>query len=248
MQLRVLTAEGDLQQDEPMRILIVEDSERLASLIADVLKRDGYACDVAATLADAENAVAVAEFDAVLLDLGLPDGDGVDWLRVQRREGFDSPVLMLTARGALDDRILGLDAGADDYLVKPAAMDEISARLRALLRRPGRRMSPVLQVNGLKFDTTSRQATFHDAPLELTRREANFLELLMRGAGSVVLRQKIETALYDFDDEISPNAIDAIASRLRRRLKAHGAGDCIHTLRGLGYLLEDSARLPESPS
>jgi two-component system response regulator QseB len=232
----------DLQQYQVMRILIVEDSERLSCLIADVLKRDGHACDIAATLEHAEHALDVADYDAVLLDLGLPDGDGVTWLKARRRLGLDSPVLMLTARGALDDRIIGLDAGADDYLVKPAAMDEISARLRALLRRPGRRMNPVLQVNGLQLDTTSRQATFNNEPLELTRREANFLELLMRGAGSVVLRQKIETALYDFDDEISPNAIDAIASRLRRRLKAHGAGDCIHTLRGLGYLLEDAPR------
>jgi len=230
---------NDLQQDSPMRVLIVEDSERLAGLVADVLKRDGHACDVAGTLSDAEVALRVADYDAVLLDLGLPDGDGVAWLKAQRRAGFDRAVLMLTARGALDDRIIGLDAGADDYLVKPAAMDEISARLRALLRRPGRRMNPILEVYGLQFDTASRRATFKHQPLDLSRLEANLLELLMRGAGSVVLRQKIETVLYDFDDEISPNAIDAVASRLRRRLKACGAGDCIHTLRGLGYLLED---------
>lgn len=229
-----------------MRILIVDDSERLARIVADALERDGHACDAVATLADAENALRVADYDAVLLDLGLPDGDGVAWLKAQRRAGFDSAVLMLTARGALDDRIIGLDAGADDYLVKPAAMDEISARLRALLRRPGRRMNPVLEVSGLRFDAATRWATFNDQPLDLTRREANFLELLMRSAGNVVLRQKIETALYDFDDEISPNAIDAIASRLRRRLKAHGAGDCIHTLRGLGYLLEDRPQTPGS--
>lgn len=227
-----------------MRILIVEDSERLASIVADAFERDGHACDAAPTLADADNALRVADYDAVLLDLGLPDGDGVAWLKAQRRAGFDSAVLMLTARGALDDRIIGLDAGADDYLVKPAAMDEISARLRALLRRPGRRMNPVLEVSGLRFDVATRRATFNNQPLDLTRREANFLELLMRSAGNVVLRQKIETALYDFDDEISPNAIDAIASRLRRRLKAHGAGDCIHTLRGLGYLLEDRPQTP----
>jgi two-component system, OmpR family, response regulator QseB len=243
-----LTEGSYLQQYTIMRILIVEDNDRLSGLIADVLKRDGHACDVAGTLAQAGHALTIADYDALVLDLGLPDGDGIAWLKGRRRAGFDSPVLMLTARGALDDRIIGLDAGADDYLVKPAAMDEISARLRALLRRPGRRMNPVLQVNGLQFDTTSRQATFNEAPLELTRREANFLELLMRGAGSVVLRQKIETALYDFDDEISPNAIDAIASRLRRRLKAHGAGDCIHTLRGLGYLLEDAPRSREPQS
>ena len=231
-----------------MRILIIEDSTRLASMVADALKRDSYACDTAATLADADNAMRVAEYDAILLDLGLPDGDGVAWLKLRRRAGFDSPVLMLTARGALDDRIIGLDAGADDYLVKPAAMDEISARLRALLRRPGRRMNPVLEVNELQFDPASRRATFRGQALELTRLEANFLELLMRGAGSVVSRQKIETALYDFDDEISPNAIDAIASRLRRRLKAYGAGNCIHTLRGLGYLLEDRSKSAGSPA
>ncbi len=244
LKLRVLTVGNDLQKDIVMRILIVEDSQRLAGLVADVLKCDGHACDVAPTLADAEAALGVADYDAVLLDLGLPDGDGVAWLKAQRRAGFDRAVLVLTARGALDDRIIGLDAGADDYLVKPAAMDEISARVRALLRRPGRRMNPILEVYGLQFDTASRRATFNQQPLDLSRLEANLLELLMRRAGSVVLRQKIETTLYDFDDEVTPNAIDAIASRLRRRLKAQGAGDCIHTLRGLGYLLEDRPQVP----
>jgi len=223
-----------------MRVLIIEDSERLAALVMAALARGGFACDRAGTLAEAGNALDVADYDAVLLDLGLPDGDGLDWLRQRRRGGFAGPVLVLTARGALDDRVIGLDAGADDYLVKPAAIDEILARVRALLRRPGSRSSPVLSFGRLSFDTVARQAAHDGVMLDLTRREADLLELLMRDAGKVVLRQRIETALYAFDDIVSPNAIDALVSRLRRRLQACSAGERIHTLRGLGYLLEEA--------
>ncbi|CAM4151268.1 Transcriptional regulatory protein BasR [Novosphingobium lubricantis] len=224
-----------------MRLLIIEDNARLAALVAASLRDSGYACDIAPSLDVADAAASVVRYDALVLDLGLPDGDGLDWLRVRRGQGFDVPVLMLTARGALDDRVKGLDAGADDYLVKPAAPDEIAARLRALLRRPGGRSNPVLSVGALDFDTASRRAQFAGRPLELTRREADLLELLMREAGSVVRRDRIETALYAFDDEVSPNAIEAVVSRLRRRLQALGAGEMIHTLRGLGYLMQDVA-------
>jgi two-component system response regulator QseB len=165
----------------------------------------------------------------------------MDWLKARRVQGFGVPVLVLTARGALDDRVTGLDAGADDYLVKPAATDEIAARIRALLRRPGGRASPVLRVGDLLFDTAARRAHFAGTLLDLTRRETDLLELLMRQAGTVVRRERIETALYGFDEEVSPNAIEAVVSRLRRRLQALGGGEIIHTLRGLGYLLQDQA-------
>lgn len=224
-----------------MRLLIVEDNARLAALVAGPLGQAGYACDLAESLEQADAAIAVARYDAIVLDLGLPDGDGMDWLKARRAKGFGVPVLVLTARGALDDRITGLDAGADDYLVKPAATDEIAARIRALLRRPGGRASPVLHVGALTFDSAARRAHFGGTLLDLTRRETDLLELLMREAGSVVRRERIENALYAFDEEVSPNAIEAVVSRLRRRLQALGAGEMIHTLRGLGYLLEDRA-------
>lgn len=222
-----------------MRLLIVEDNARLAALMAGPLGQAGYACDLAENLEQADAAIAVVRYDAVVLDRGLPDGDGMDWLKARRVQGFGVPVLVLTARGALDDRVTGLDAGADDYLVKPAATDEIAARIRALLRRPGGRTSPVLAVGNLSFDTASRRAHFAGTLLDLTRREADLLELLMREAGSVVRRERIETALYAFDEEVSPNAIEAVVSRLRRRLQALGGGEMIHTLRGLGYLMQD---------
>ncbi|MEO0032115.1 MAG: hypothetical protein RIS94_1873 [Pseudomonadota bacterium] len=224
-----------------MRLLIVEDNERLAGLVCDALARKGMTCDRAASLADADDSLACADYDAVLLDLGLPDGDGKAWLEARRRGGFAVPVLMLTARSALDDRIGGLDAGADDYLVKPAETEEIAARLRALLRRPGPRAAPVFEVGPLRFDTAAQRAWMNGAPLDLTRREANLLELLMRNAGSVVRRQQIENALYGFEEEVSPNAVEAVVSRLRRRLDESGAPAILHTIRGLGYLLEERA-------
>lgn len=227
-----------------MRVLIVEDNARLAGLVADGLGRAGMVCDAATSLDAADSALACADFDAMLLDLGLPDGDGRGWLERRRAAGLALPVLVLTARGGLDDRIAGLDAGADDYLVKPAETTEIAARLRALLRRPGPRANPVIEVGPLRFDTASRMASAALAAgeptrIDLTRREADLLELLMRGAGSVVRRSQIENALYTFADEVSPNAVDAIVSRLRRRLDEAGIGGMLHTVRGLGYLLED---------
>ncbi|MCW1382532.1 response regulator transcription factor [Novosphingobium sp. KCTC 2891] len=224
-----------------MRLLIVEDNARLASLVADALARKGMTCDTAGSLDDADAALASASFDAILLDLGLPDGDGRLWLQARRRGGFSVPVLMLTARGALNDRVGGLDAGADDYLVKPAETEEIAARLRALLRRPGPRADTLVEVGPLRFDTAAQRAWIDGVPLELTRREVGLLELLMRHAGSVVRRQQIENALYSFDEEVSPNAVDAVVSRLRRRLDENGARHMLHTIRGLGYLLEERA-------
>lgn len=222
-----------------MRVLIVEDNVRLAGLLAEALGRSGIVCDHATSLDGAEAALDLARFDALLLDLGLPDGDGRTWLQRRRAAGLALPVLVLTARSGLDDRVAGLDAGADDYLVKPAEAAEIAARLRALLRRPGPRASAVIEVGPLAFDTATRQASIAGTRLDLARREADLLELLMRGAGSVVRRSQIENALYNFDEAVSPNAVDAAASRLRRRLEEKGLGAMLHTIRGLGYLLED---------
>ena len=220
-----------------MRLLIIEDNERLAGLIANGLDRQGYACDKAATLEEAQTYLACADYDAVILDLGLPDGDGLEWLAQARRSGRMVPALILTARGALGDRIAGLDAGADDYLVKPAEIDEIAARLRALLRRPGNRAPTIMTSGAIAFDTASRSGNIHDAPLDLTRREADLLELLMRREGNVIQRGAIEEALYSFNDPVSPNAIEAVISRLRRKLEEHGQTGRLHTVRGVGYML-----------
>lgn len=220
-----------------MRLLIVEDNARLAGLLAEALARHGFAADVAPTLADADEALAAAEFDAIVLDLGLPDGDGLTWL-TRRRGSPLPPVLALTARGALEERIAGLDAGVDDYLTKPFAAEEVAARLRALLRRPGRRAAPVLEAGPIRFDTAARRAAIDGTALDLSRREADLLELLIRRAGAVVSKDAIEAALYAFDDDVTPNAVEATVSRLRRKLDDAGAPALLHTVRGVGYLLE----------
>lgn len=220
-----------------MRLLIIEDNERLAALIGAGLARLGYACDFAASLEQADDRVVLAAYDAIILDLGLPDGDGLEWLTRARRAGHMVPALILTARGALGDRIAGLDAGADDYLVKPAEVEEIAARLRALLRRPGNRALTVMTSGAITFDTASRSGAVAGHPLDLTRREGDLLELLMRREGLVVQRGAIEEGLYSFNDPVTPNAIEAVVSRLRRKLEDRGEKGRLHTVRGVGYML-----------
>ncbi|MBN8829222.1 MAG: response regulator transcription factor [Sphingomonadales bacterium] len=223
-----------------MRVLVVEDNQRLAKLVADGLQRRGFSCDIAHCLADADDAMAGASYDAIVLDLGLPDGDGLEWLAKRRHYRQVPPAIIQTARGALEDRVAGLDAGADDYVVKPVEIDELAARIRALLRRPGARAPTVLEAGALQFDTTSRTAHCAGRELELSRREADLLELLLRRAGSVVHRKVIEDALYNFSEPVTPNAVEAAISRLRRKLEEAGARGALHTIRGIGYMLREN--------
>lgn len=220
-----------------MRILIVEDSAQLAQLMAEGLRPFGFTTDCAASLAEADHALELADYAAVILDLGLPDGDGRAWLRARRGRAPGVPVLILTARGLLEDRVSGLDSGADDYLVKPVEIAELAARLRALLRRPGARAPVVLTSGTLRFDTESRMAECCGKPLELARRETTLLELLMRREGAVVRREAIEDALYGFDEPVTPNAVEAVVSRLRRKLDEACVSGRLHTIRGVGYML-----------
>ena len=216
-----------------MRTLIVEDNAELARLLAERLNARGIDSDIAGSIGEANDYMAVGQFDTIMLDLGLPDGDGIDWLR-----GLPSdrpPVLILSARSTLDDRVTGLDTGADDYLVKPAEVDEIAARLRALVRRPGHRDPVVLRVGRVAFDTTSRQAEVDGHRLAIGRKEADFLEILLRHAGKVVPRERLEGVLYSTSDPVTPNALEAVASRLRRRFAEAGEDDILHTVRGVGY-------------
>lgn len=221
-----------------MRILVIEDNQRMGELIAQGLRERGYACDIAPSLAAAEDALAAAQFDVALLDAGLPDGDGFDWLRARSGQN-QPPTIMLTARVGLEDRVRGLDAGADDYLPKPFAMEELAARVRAILRRPGARQQRVIEAGDLAFDPAEQSALCHGERIDLTRREGNLFELLIRRAGHVVPRQAIEEALYAFDEAVTPNAIEAVVSRLRRKLEEASAANVLHTIRGIGYLLSE---------
>lgn len=226
-----------------MRILLVEDNERLAELVAQGLKMAGFAVDAFATLADADAALGSIQYSAGILDLGLPDGDGLDLLKALRDRGQGLPVLVLTARDGVEDRVRGLNAGADDYLLKPFAMEELIARLRALLRRPGQALGVRLACGKLRLDTTTREVWVGDTPFALSRREIDMLEQLLRRAGRVVPKRALEEGLYGFDDDVSPNTVEVLMSRLRKRLTHAEAGLTIHTLRGVGYMLAEQGAL-----
>ncbi|MDH5265880.1 MAG: response regulator transcription factor [Betaproteobacteria bacterium] len=220
------------------RLLLVEDDRGLAAGLAAALRRDGSQVDVADCGREALRLARAASYDACILDLGLPDRDGVDVLREMRATAIGFPVLVLTARDALGERIRGLDAGADDYLVKPFELGELEARLRALLRRRASDATPWRQFGPLRFDAQAGAAFAGDDPVELTRREAAVLECLMRRPGRIVAKEAILAAAFPSDSEAAPNAVEVQVSRLRRKLEA--AGVTVRALRGLGYRLEES--------
>lgn len=228
-------------EEAKVRILIVEDNAGVGTLTAEGLEAKGFCCDLAPTLTGASELLAATSYDILVLDLGMPDGDGTDWLAHKRANALDTPVIMLTARSALGDRIKGLDAGADDYLVKPFAIDELAARVRALLRRPGDNSSPMLTVGPIEFDTVARAGFCNGRPMNLSQKEASLLEYMMIKAGSVVNRAQIESALYSLDDPVGSNAIEVLVSRVRRKLANLGVHDRLVTLRGVGYLMLDPA-------
>lgn len=221
-----------------MRILLVEDDPDLGPAVAANLARDGFAVDLVTDRASAEAALAATQYAVLLLDLGLPDGDGLELLRRLRRERVGLPTLVLTARDSVDERVEGLEAGADDYLVKPFAHAELVARIRAVLRRPGRDLDPVIRIGKLSFEPASGHLEVDGRVIVLPRRERMLLEALVRRAGRVVTRKVLEEALWDQDAEIESNTLESHVSRLRRRLAEAGAGVSIRTLRGVGYLLE----------
>lgn len=219
-----------------MRILLVEDNLALAELLVARLQKRKIAADSTCTLEDASAYLHAGEYDALILDLGLPDGDGIDWLQSLPAER--PPVLILTARGSLSERILGLDTGADDYLVKPAEVDEIAARLRAIVRRPGQREAVILSHGPVSLRPDTREVMIAGETVPLSVRETDLLEILLRRAGQVAPRELIEGLLYGVDDIVTPNALEALASRLRKHLAEAGEPDLLHTVRGVGYLLE----------
>lgn len=223
-----------------MRILLVEDNERLAELVGQGLKAGGFAVDTFQTLADADAALGSMVYQAAVLDLGLPDGDGLELVKHIRQRGDGLPILILTARDGVEDRVNGLNAGADDYVLKPFAMEELLARIRALMRRPGQALSARLMCGSLSLDTNSREVLVNGKLMPMPPRETDMLEQLLRRVGRVVRKRALEEGLYSFDDDISSNTVEVVMSRLRKRLTQSGADVIIHTLRGVGYMLAAS--------
>lgn len=226
-----------------MRLLLIEDHQRFAKLVSDGLEKEGFTVDWFDTGAAGEAAMATVQYDAIILDLGLPDQDGLDLLRSWREEGNKTPVLILTARDGIDDRVRGLNSGGDDYLLKPFAMEELVARIRALLRRPGGLLGLVITSGNVSFDTTAREVRINEKTISIPRREMDVLEHLMRRNGRVVPKDVLEDKIYGFGKEVSSNSVEVHVSRLRKRLSGAGANIKVHTLRGVGYLLSEKNSL-----
>jgi DNA-binding response OmpR family regulator len=224
-----------------MRVLIIEDNRRLAALVAKGCEAAGFAVDICHDLDGGRSALATARYDLAILDLGLPDGDGLGLLALLRRQGSELPVIVLTARDALEARVEGLNAGADDYLLKPFAMEELVARIRALLRRPGQALGRKLTAGNIEFDTVAREVAVGGVATVFSRRETDLLEILLRRQGRVVPKDAIEEGLYAFGDDVSSNTIEVAIHRLRKRLDEAGADIRVHTLRGIGYVLSPAA-------
>lgn len=220
------------------RLLLVEDDKALAQGIAEALAQSGYLVDIAGDARAAREVVTGKPYAVGILDLGLPDGDGLEVLRDWRAAGIAFPVLILSARGGLDDRVRGLDEGADDYLIKPFSLTEIEARLRALLRRPNP-LAAWHQIGRVRFDRQGKRAMLDDRDLELTRREWDVLERLIDAGGRTVSKAHLIDAVFSSDVDVGTNALEVHISRLRHKIRPGGV--TIRSLRGLGYRIEEPA-------
>ena len=221
-----------------MRVLVVEDYAPVRSAVVQALVEDGYAVDQASDGTAGLLLARSGQHDALVLDVMLPGHDGIEIVRVLRREQQQVPVLLLTALDAIERRVEGLDAGADDYLVKPFSMDELLARVRALVRRKFGNHNTVIHIGELSIDTAGRTVAVQGTDLELTAGEYKLLELLARRCGQVVTRSEIWQSLYDMNSESTSNVVDVYIGYLRRKFRDAGMGSIIETRRGLGYLLK----------
>jgi two-component system OmpR family response regulator/two-component system response regulator QseB len=216
-----------------MRLLLVEDDRMIGESLRGALRLDGHAVDWVRDASAAQATLASERFDLVLLDLGLPQGDGLDVLRSLRARQDATPVIVLTARDGVGDRVAGLDAGADDYLVKPFELDELNARMRAVLRRHSGRAQPLLSHSGVTLDPATHQVTRNGEPVLLSAREFAVLEALMARPGALLSRAQLEDRLYGWGEEIESNAVSVYIHQLRRKLGA----DFIQNVRGVGYFV-----------
>jgi DNA-binding response OmpR family regulator len=223
-----------------MALLLVEDNERLAGLLKQGLEKTGFTVDIVDTATDAGEAMQAIKFEVIILDLGLPDEDGLSVLRAMRQRGDTTPVIIMTARGSLRERVEGLDAGADDYLVKPVALEELVARINALLRRPGNLLGTAVRLGNLTLDTAGRQVFIEDKPQVFGARELAILEHLLRRSGRIIPKKFLENSLYGLGEEISSNAVEVYVHRLRKRLLEVGANVQVQTVRGVGYMIGEA--------
>ncbi len=224
-----------------MRLLLVEDDQTLARVIARGLAEEGHAIDHAGSLAAADELIAVNDYDLLVLDIGLPDGDGLTLCRRVRAADHPAPILMLTARDGLSDKVSGLDAGADDYLTKPFAYPELAARVRALLRRPKNTAKPVLETMGVRLDPAAHTAWRGAILVPLTPREFSLLEFMLRHSGEVCTREDLLEHVWDAHYDGLSNVVDVHVANLRRKLEQPGLDDPIETIRGVGYRLGAAA-------
>jgi DNA-binding response OmpR family regulator len=222
-----------------MRVLVVEDEKKTASFIRKALQAEGFAVDVCHTGDEAWAAARATPFDAIVLDIMLPGRDGLSLLRLLRERQNATPVLLLSARGEVNERIEGLNAGADDYLPKPFVIAELIARCRALGRRGGESKSPVLRVGDLRLDTVTREARRGGGAIELTAREYRLLEFLMRSTGRICSRMAILEKVWDYDFDPGSNLVDVNVMRLREKIDAEFESKLLHTVRGIGYVMKE---------
>jgi two-component system, OmpR family, response regulator QseB len=216
-----------------MRVLLVEDDEMIAKGLQTALRQDGYAVDGMGDGRSAAEALRTADFDLVLLDLGLPERDGLEVLRELRRRGDSTPVIIITARDDIQNRVAGLDAGADDYIIKPFDLDEVGARMRSVLRRAAGRGDPCIRHRGIVLNAVTHAVERDGAPVLLSAHEYSVLEALLQRPGAVLSRAQLEDRLYGWSDQIESNAVEVYIHGLRRKLGA----DTIRTLRGVGYFV-----------
>ena len=223
-----------------MRILVVEDETKTAAFIRKALQSEGYAVDVCGNGDDALNAAVTTPFDALVLDIMLPGRDGLSVLRQLRERGNETPVLLLSARGEVNERVEGLNTGADDYLPKPFVLAELVARVRALVRRGGDTKSTVLRLADLDLDTVSHDVKRAGTKIELTVREYRLLEFLLRNAGRICGRMSIIEKVWDYDFDPGTNLVDVYIRRLREKIDDKFEPKLLHTVRGLGYVMKET--------
>ena len=224
-----------------MRILVVEDEPTLQDSLVRGLRHAGHAVDSAGTIAQALSKLGFDPYDALVLDLGLPDGSGLDLARTLRQTGANLMILALTARDGIPDRVAGLDAGADDYLVKPFALDELLARLRAVERRRVPFRPNAITIDDLRIDPVSRSASRAGRPIDLTTTEFALLDYLAKNAGQVIGRAMISAHVWDENYDPASNIIDVYIARLRKKIDQPGSRPLLHTVRGAGYVLRPGA-------